>query len=83
MLKEIKNLLKTLLQTKLGMQKYNDEYFDYFKGRTILEWLFVPLRLVFIWPIQMLKAALDGCVLVLDYVLEYLNTALAPKKQYE
>jgi hypothetical protein len=80
MLEELNNLLKTLLQTKLGMRQYNDEYFDYFKGRTILEWLFVPLRLAFIWPLQMLKAALDGCVWVLDYVLEYLNTALSPSK---
>jgi hypothetical protein len=80
MLEELNNLLNALLQTKLGMRKYSNEYFDYFKGRTILEWLFVPLRLVFIWPIQMLKAALDGCACVLDYVLEYLNTALSPSK---
>jgi hypothetical protein len=80
MLEEIKHLFNALLQTKLGMRKYNDEYFDYFKGRTILEWLFVPLRLVFIWPLQMLKSVLDSCVWLLDYLLEYLNIALSPSK---
>jgi hypothetical protein len=80
MLEELNNLLKTLLQTKLGMRKYNDEYFDYFKGRTILEWLYAPLRLVFFSPLYVLKVGLDGCVWLLEYLLEYLDIALSPSK---
>ena len=80
MLEELNNLLKTLLQTKLGMRQYNDEYFDYFKGRTIHEWLYVPLRLVFFWPIYVLKVAFDSCAYLLDYLCEYLDIALSPRR---
>lgn len=74
---EIKLLWLTLMNTKLGMRKYNDDLLDYFKGRTLKEWLFLPIRVIILGPLVLLHKVLEFSAGVVEATHEYFNELLS------
>ena len=74
---EIKLLYSTLMSTKLGMRKYNNDLLDYFRGRTVKEWLFLPIRVVILGPLVLLHKVLEFSSGVVEATHEYLNELLS------
>lgn len=74
---EIKLLYSTLMNTKLGMRKYNNDLLDYFRGRTIKEWLFLPIRVVILGPLVLLHKVLEFSSGVVEATHNYLNELLS------